>query len=165
MRRQVFATAVSIALLFGAAAPALAAGKGKAKGHVNKPVKTKPAPKAPNANKNKHGVSGGGTITQGTFSAQARMKHQPKGHFNFTGTGLTLRCKAFVAFEVAPTNPATVKFTKCSTITGTEPTEVKTPADDVSVVFTDNGAVDSISFDFGGTTYAGTLSDGNIKIR
>ncbi len=164
MRRQLFAAGVAVALMLGAASPAMAkANHGKAKGHVNKPAKTTPAPKGPKAN-NKSGVSGGGAIAAGTFSAQARMKHQTKGHFNFDSTGLTLHCKAFVAFQQAPTSPATVEFTKCSTITGAEPNEVKTPAANVSVTFTD-GAADAISFDFGGTTYAGTLTDGNIKIR
>ena len=173
MRRQVFAAGVAVALLLGAASPAMAKpNNGKAKGHVHKPAKTPPAPKGPKAN-NKSGVSGGGEFTAGSFSAQARAKHAPKGHFNYTAKdgSLTLRCRGFVPFATAPAKAGTtVEFTNCATITGAEPNETRTSVANVSVTFVDNGqpsqtVKDRVTFDFGGTTYGGDLTGGNIKIR
>lgn len=96
MRRQLFATAVSVALLLGATSPALAKpGKGVAKGH-DKPAKTKPV-KEPKAPKTKAGrVNGGGISFNGVeFSVQARAGQPAKGHFNYTSADGTVkvRCK------------------------------------------------------------------------
>jgi hypothetical protein len=176
MRRQLFAAGVAIALMVGAASPAIAKpNNGKAKGHVHKPAKTPHAPKGPKAN-NKSGVSGGGAVALGTLSAQARMKHQPKGHFNYTSNDGTfkLRCRGFVPFAVAPTKPTTsVDFTNCETTTGTEPNQVRTSIGTVSVAFTDNGQPsaapaalkDRVTFTIGAVEYGGDLTGGNIKIR
>jgi len=113
-------------------------------------------------------------VALGTFSAQARMKHQPKGHFNYTSNAgdFKLRCKGFVPFATAPTKPVTsVDFTNCETTTGAEPTQVRQKLDTpVTVVFTDNGqpsavAKDNVSFTVSSGSYGGDLTGGNIKIR
>jgi hypothetical protein len=171
-----FAAGAAVALLLGGASPAMAKpDNGKAKGHVNKPAKTTPVKKGPKAN-HKSGVSGGGAVELGTLSAQARMKHQPKGHFNYTSNNgsFKLRCRGFMPFEVAPSKPTTtVLFTNCATTTGAEPNQVRQNIDPVSVVFTDNGQPsevpgapkDSVTFTVSGVDYGGPLTDGNIKIR
>ena len=168
--------------MLGAASPVMAKpNNGKAKGHVHKPVKTNPAPKGPKAPKppkanNKSGVSGGGAVALGTFSAQARMKHQPKGHFNYTQNdgSFKLRCRGFTPFVAAPTKPtASVEFTNCETTTGAEPNRVRTNVGKVTVTFTDNGQPsenpaapkDKVTFTVGTTNYGGDLTGGNIKIR
>lgn len=179
MRRQVFAAGVAVALMLGAAAPAMAkANNGQAKGHVHKPAKTPPAPKGPKGPKanNKSGVSGGGEFTAGSFSAQARAKHQPKGHFNYTAKdgSFKLRCRGFVPFASAPAKPTTsVDFTNCESTTGAEPNQVRANVGTVKVTFTDNGQPsanpatpkDNVTFTIGTTTYGGDLTGGNIKIR
>ena len=176
MRRQVFAAGVAVALMLGAASPVMAkANNGKAKGHVHKPVKTPPAPKGPKAN-HKSGVSGGGEFATGSFSAQVRAKHAPKGHFNYTAKdgSFKLRCRGFTPFATAPAKPTTsVDFTNCVTTTGVEPNQVRTTVGKVTVVFTDNGQPsanpaapkDNVTFTVGTTTYGGDLTGGNIKIR
>ena len=177
MRRQLFAAGVAVALMLGAGAPALATpGHGKAKGHD--PAKTKPAPKGPKAHKpkvkphDKSGVSGGGETANGSFSAQARSKHAPKGHFNYTAKdgSLTLRCRGFSFVTNPPVKAGTeVEFKNCVTVTGAEPTQVRQAVPNVKVTFVDNGqpsatVKDSVTFDFGGPR-GGALTGGNIKIR
>ena len=183
MRRQLFAAGVAFALMLGATAPAMAKpNNGKAKGHVHKPVVREEGGnnlyvhKVPGRIKYPNGVSGGGEFATGSFSAQARMKHQPKGHFNYTANdgSFKLRCRGFVPFETAPTKPtASVDFTNCETTTGAEPNQVRTNVGTVTVVFTDNGQPsetraapkDNVTFTVVGTTYGGDLTGGNIKIR
>ena len=155
-------------------------GTGQAKGHVNKPAKPKPekTKPVPKPKKSKAGVSGGGAVAGGEFSAQARQRAVPKGkgHFNYTATdgSFKLRCKGVQSYTRDSEVPAvaTVVFKDCTTTTGTEPTQVREKVAPVSVTFTDRGqpseapgAVwDSVSFTIG-ATYGGDLTSGNIKIR
>jgi hypothetical protein len=126
-RNQLLAAGVSVALLLGAATPALAKpNKGKALGHQNntpadsrpakgpKPPQPKPKPpKKTPAAKSKLGVSGGGSVGTGEFSIQARNSRLSKGHFNYTAPGLKVRCRGFesgdVTFSPLPA-PTTANF-------------------------------------------------------
>src|SRR5690349_16006073 len=94
-RHRLFAAALSAALLFGAASPALAKPKDKA-------PKEKPArdPKPP---KTRSGVNGGGVTADGArFSVQVRAASPRKGHFNYTSADGTwkVRCqKGFTSYS------------------------------------------------------------------
>ncbi len=164
---RLFAAGLAAALILGAAAPAMAAGKSK--GKANKAAKTKKAPPATKGKKS--GVSGGGSVAGGEFSIQARPKSKAKGHFNYTSTDGTfkIRCKAFDSFAPDLTaKKATVPFTNC-TITG-QPT-VKTltvnvvdrgnPPDPTAQPSATPAPRDWIGFD----NVAGDLVSGNIKVR
>jgi hypothetical protein len=113
-RHHKFAVGISVALLLGAASPALAApGNGHAYGKdpATKPAKpAKPAKpqkpdtphpaKGPKA-KQAH-LNGGGTVgttadggIAGGFSVQVRKDKLRQGHFNFDATGVQVRCRDF----------------------------------------------------------------------
>jgi hypothetical protein len=106
VRRQLFATAVSAALLLGVATPALAKpGNGLAKGH-HKVAKPKPpkAPKAPKAGR----INGGGVSANGVeFSIEAREGQPRKGHFNYTSAdgSVKIRCKGVTFTRIAYVQP------------------------------------------------------------
>jgi len=192
-RYQVFAAGVSVALLLGAATPALAAGKGKAnapgqtKTKPNKPADhpNPPANKPPKPSKNKAGgVSGGGSIGAAEVSIQARTYRLAKGHFNYTvadnpATPLVdetykLRCRDFSAVGVfamtAPT--ATLTGAKCSLTTVVNGVPTTQPVT-INATFTDNGQPNSATKDAAffylttdlATKIGGDLTGGNIKVR
>ena len=171
MRRQLFASAVSVALLLGAASPALAKpGKGQANGH-DKPAKTKPA-KDPKPPKTKDGrVNGGGiTVTGAEFSVQAREGQPSKGHFNYTTASVKVRCKG-VTFsrivQVPPVAAVEVTDTNCLLGSGKRATPVE-----LNASFFDNGASGDRAIirvtRRDGTEVVnedGTIKEGNIHVR
>jgi hypothetical protein len=171
MRRQLFAAGVAVALMISAGAPALATpGHGKAKGHVNKPAKTKPAPKGPKAKQAR--LNGGGVTTEdgASFSVQVRADRPRKGHFNYTTAdgALKVRCHGVdlhPVFTFEPAPPTATITATCREITAGK----ARPAIDVSVKFTDNGATDSAEFTFtrsGQTPITDNgVKSGNVKIR
>lgn len=164
---RLFAAGLAAALILGAAAPAMAAGKAK---------------KAPPATKGrKSGVSGGGSVAAGDFSIQARPKSKAKGHFNYTSTDGTfkVRCKAFDTFAPNLTaKTAAVPFKNC-TITGHPAVKTLTvnvvdrgnPPDPTAPPSATPVARDWIGFDITNpataavTSYSGDLVGGNIKVR
>ena len=165
MRRQLFAAGVSVALLFGAASPALAGpGKGHANGH-HKPAK--PNPKA------KTGRITGGGVTGGRgagFSIEARAGQPAKGHFNYTSPDGTLkvRCKS-VDFSrvvnVAPADPEGHITAKCVEMVGSQRKDVS-----VDATFFDRAKGDEANITFtrpdkSTVTDNGVLREGSIKIR
>jgi hypothetical protein len=184
---RLFAVALAGALMLGASAPAMAAGKSKGKTTAPGQTKQKPVKKA---KKTKAGVSGGGVVDLGEFSIQARLRSPDKGHFNYTSSNgaFKVRCKGFTPYDpatVSPTYPRSVSvtFQNCS-ITG------QTGRGPLTVAVTDNGqptetqdgqpaatpvATDAVSFSMPGplaadgtpstTMYGGNLTDGNVKIR
>lgn len=192
-RNRLFAAGLAAALMLGAASSPALAKPGKAKGHAygkskTKPEKEKPAP-AKKAKKTKAGVSGGGTVANGSFSIQARLRSTDKGHFNYTSTNgaFKVRCRGFNAYDtaaVSATYPRTVSVTfKSCAITG------QAARGPLTVTVTDNGkaepkdgqpavapvAPDAVGFSMPGpvatdgsattTPYGGNLVDGNVKIR
>jgi hypothetical protein len=191
-RNQLLAAGVSVALLLGAATPALAKpNKGKALGHQNntpadsrpakgpKPAKPKPKP-AKKAKKTKSGVSGGGVVNGAEFSIQARLRdiRQPststtRGHFNYTDATTKIRCRGFQTFTVptpATGQPVSVTFNNCRV--NDQP--LAAPGQ-VVVTVTDNGqpqplatppVADHIEFSVGTTVSVNSaLTDGNVKVR
>jgi hypothetical protein len=197
-RNQLLAAGVSVALLLGAATPAFAKpNKGKALGHQNntpadsrpakgpKPAKPNPKPKPPKktpaAKGKKSGVSGGGVVTDGTFSIQARNNRPgrlAKGHFNYTSNdeAFKLRCRDFSApgvFSITdPPKTVTLTNAKCSLATVVNLVS-QTRDVTINATFTDNGqpksaVKDVASFtvsDIPDTTFGGSLTGGNIKVR
>jgi hypothetical protein len=162
---RLFAAGLAAALMLGAASPALADGKGKAKGKPNHgSSKVKPAPKPKKPKKNV-GITGGGTVTKGSFSIQAKPGSKAKGHFNFTtpddtttvaDESVRTRCKGFKGY-VAPTDPA--PYTATATFTNCKVNGVT--AADVTVTVTD--APDHITVVSMGVDE--NLIEGNVKIR
>jgi hypothetical protein len=150
-RSQLFAAAVSVALVFGAAAPAMAKpGKANAKGH-EKAAKPAKDPKAPKAPKVKGLRIGGGGISAGgaEFSVQARSDHPKKGqkgHFNYTQAAtdtspvVKIRCKS-VSVALAPAGQA---GDLAATVTGNcqEGSGKATQPVSVTATFYDNPAGD-----------------------
>lgn len=153
-RHQLFAAAVSVALLVGGAAPALATpGKAKAKGHDKPAAAPKPNPAKPAKGLR---VNGGGTTAGGArFSVEVRSDHPKKGqkgHFNYTkeavaATATTaatpvvkIRCKTV---SVAPAAPVQTGD-KAATVTGTcrEGEGKATTPVSVRATFYDNAAGD-----------------------
>ena len=196
--KRLFAAGLTAALMLGAAAAPALAKPDKAKGHAygksntkpEKPAKPATPAKGKKAKKTKAGVSGGGTVANGSFSIQARMRSTDKGHFNYTSTdgAFKVRCRGFEAYDtaaVSATYPRTVAVTfKSCAITGQA---AKGP---LTVTVTDNGQVkddqpavapaapvapDAMSFSRPGapaadgtpttTSYGGNLTEGNVKIR
>jgi hypothetical protein len=166
-----FAAGVSVALLFGAASPALAKSgkaKGHAYGHVNKPAKE---PKAP---KSKARVNGGGITANGVeFSVQARPGKLRQAHFNYTAAdgSIKVRCRSFETYSpvvyVQPGPPAVHVTANC----------VAKAADDtrspmtLDATFVDNGAtLDEANItltrpDGSYITDTGAIREGNINVR
>ena len=177
MRRQLFASAVSVALLLGAASPALAKpGKGQANGH-HKTEKTKPAkdPKGPKAPKTKPGrVNGGGISFAGSeFSVQAREGQPGKGHFNYTSAdGLVkVRCKGVTFTRIvnvmAGPPGAEVTDTTCLLGSGKRATQVE-----LNASFFDHGESGDVAMIRvtrpDGSVVAddsGAIREGNIHVR
>ena len=181
---RLFAAGLAAALMLGAASPALAAGKAKGKPNhgTTKQKPNKPAKKPQKAKKN-GGASGGGSITGGSFSINARTRHLKNAHFNYTSDGETssLRCKNFSAVGVYSITVPTVTLANatCSwtTVVNLVPTTQEVLVD---ATFTDNGqpksaTKDSIGFTvknktdysvlFTVTGADGNLTGGNIKVR
>jgi hypothetical protein len=174
-RYRLFAAGAAVALLLGGASPAMAkVNNPKAKGHVNKPAKTTPPPKA---KKSKAGVSGGGAIGANEFSIQARQVRLAKGHFNFTDPEHTykLRCRGFEPDSLTITaSSAHLVTSKCET---TRADGVRRPAT-LDATFVDNGqpaesevptpGPDTINFTatdaISAVTWTGPVN-GNIKVR
>jgi hypothetical protein len=162
---RLFAAGLAAALMLGAASPALADGKGKAKGKPNHgSSKVKPAPKPKKPKKNV-GITGGGSVTKGSFSIHAKPGSKAKGHFNFTTPDDTTtpadesvgtRCKGFKDY-VAPTDlaphTASATFLNCK-VNGV-------PSADVTVTVTD-GTPDHIVVT---NLFDENLTGGNIKVR
>jgi hypothetical protein len=172
---RLFAAGLAVALMLGAASPALA-GPGKAKGKTNAPGQNKPKPNKPAAKaKKKSGVSGGGVANGAGFSIQARLRYikapstsTNKGHFNYTSTDGTLkiRCRGFGAFTPGA-GTAEVPFKNC-TVSG-QPTVTA-----ITVTVTDRGqpkyeavppVADHIAFVAGTVTVDHDLTGGNVKVR
>lgn len=172
---RLLAAGLAAALMFGAASPALAAGKGKAKGKATAPGQTKQKP-AKKAKKTKSGVSGGGAVGTTEFSVQARLRDikagatsTSKGHFNYTSADGTIkiRCRGFDTFIPAG-GVAEVPFNNC-TVSG-QP-DVK----EITVKVTDNGqpkyealpvVADVIDFTAGTVDVVDApLTGGNLKVR
>lgn len=166
MRRHPLLAAVSVALLLGAASPALADpgnghayGKNHGKGQPNKPAKT-PKDKADR-------VNGGGTTANGAeFSINARQGRARNSHFNYTKPGgLKVRCRNVTLAPVAEATPLTANVTsdKCF-IWGPNGTRTKVS---LTASFVDNGAtgdVANISFT-GQTPDNGAITSGQINVR
>jgi len=173
VRRQLFATAVSVALLFGAASPVLAdPGKGLAKGH-DKVAKPKPA-KDPKPPKTKAGrVNGGGVSFNGVeFSVQAREGAPRKGHFNYTSADGTMkvRCKGVTFTRIAYIQPgapgAEVTDADCREGSGKAATPITLDAS-----FFDHGETgDQVMIrltrpDGSVVEDSGVIRDGNVHVR
>jgi hypothetical protein len=165
--------------MLGAATPALAKpgnGKGHAYGHsTTKPAKPEPkAPKSPKAKKTKSGVSGGGAVSGGEFSVQARLRSLDKGHFNYTSTDGLFKVRCHDGFQTftpvigQTERSASVTFNNCR-VTG------QAQAMQITVAVIDRGqpsvtppVADEMSFTVPTvppTTYGGVLTDGNVKVR
>ena len=121
-RHRMLVAGVSVALLFGAASPALAkpGHKGHAYGHKNKPVKAAKPAKEPKAPKSKARVNGGGITANGVkFSVQARPGKLRQAHFNYTAAdgSITIRCKSFETYSpvvyIQPGPPAAHVTANC----------------------------------------------------
>ena len=177
---RLFAAGLAVALMLGAASPALADGKGKAKGkpnHGSSKPKPKPDKPAKKVKKTKAGVSGGGAVGTAEFSIQARLRDikaetttTGKGHFNYTSADGTIkiRCRGFDNF--APDyvlHTAAVPFKNC-TVAG-QPTVTT-----ITVTVTDRGqpkyeavpaVADHIAFVAGTLTVDSDLTGGNVKVR
>ncbi|MEW6474022.1 MAG: hypothetical protein AB1679_17360 [Actinomycetota bacterium] len=160
-RHQLFAAAVSAALLFGAASPAMAKpGKGQAKGH-SKPAKVKAGR-----------INGGGVSFGGAeFSVQARARQPRKGHFHYTRTdgSLKVRCKGVEFTPIAyiqPGPPGAVVTDSCVEMVGSRRTPIS-----VEATFFDHGRtgdVANITFTRpDGTTVTdnGVIREGNVHVR
>lgn len=179
-RHQLFAAGVSVALIFGAASPALAlSGKGLAgKGpKADKPAKeakpAKPA-KEPKQPKVKPGRVNGGGVTTGLaeFSVQARDDRLAKGHFNYTSADgkLKVRCRGFDSYSpivyIQPGPPAVHLTAQC---VAKGPARARTPIS-LDATFVDNGVTgDEANITFtrpDGTTVSdhGVIS-GSIHVR
>jgi hypothetical protein len=159
-RHQVFASGVSVALLLGAASPALA-----------KPTKDPKPPKAPSGR-----VTGGG-VTQGggLFSVEARQDKLSKGHFNYQSADgkLNVRCNGFDSYSpivyIQPGPPAAHLTASC---VAKAPHHSRTPVS-LDATFVDNGPSgkkDEANLSFtrqGGPTVSdsGAIRAGNISVR
>lgn len=184
-RHQLFAAGVSVALLLGAATPALAkSDKGKALGHEKhpaasrpakgpKPAKQKPAKKTPATKGKKSGVSGGGVVTDGTFSIQARKS---RGHFNYTSTNGSFKVRCREGFEPftpvlgATERTAKVTFKACQVTGQPGPVPITVDVTDRGQPSVTPAVADWIGFSVTNaaavtTAYGGNLTDGNIKVR
>ena len=174
MRRQLFASVVSVALLLGAASPALAKpGKGQANGH-DKAEKTKPV-KDPKPAKTKAGrVNGGGISFNGfEFSVQAREGQPTKGHFNYTSAdgSVKVRCKGVTFTRIANVPPGApgveVTDTNCVEGSGKRARPVE-----LNASFYDHGQTGDVAIIRvtrpDGTVVAddsGVIREGNIHVR
>ena len=174
---RLFAAGLAAALMLGgAASPALAKpGNGKGYGKDNAPGHTEPKPNPPKGPKPKKindiGVSGGGKVSTGDFSIQARTKHYTKGHFNFDGTdGSSVRCRGFSDVLKSVPGTVTVTSTNCDASAAGQPARHGLT---VAVTVTDNGqpksaVADVVTFtisDVPGVTFGGPLTGGNVKVR
>jgi hypothetical protein len=145
-RHRLFAAGIAVALVLGAATPALAKpGKGHAHGHRNKPVKAakpaKPA-KEPKAPKSTARVNGGGVSFNGVeFSVQAKAGKLRRAHFNYTSAdgAIKIRCKSFETMSpvvyIQPGPPAMHVTADC---VAKGPANAATPVD-LDATFVDNG--------------------------
>jgi hypothetical protein len=154
VRRQLFAAGVSVALLIGAGAPALATpGKGK--------------PHGPKARVNGGGITAGGA----SFSVEARAGQKSGGHFNYTSKTLKVRCKDLTFNTITYVAPGTPG----AHIEGTCVEKVKNGRSPITVTadFFDHGAtgdVANITFTRPGTPPTevkdeGPIKSGNIRVR
>jgi hypothetical protein len=125
-RRQLFAAGLSVALLLGAASPALA-----------KPAKDPKPPKAPSGRVTGGGATNGG----GLFAVEARQDKPANGHFNYESADGTLkvRCDGFKSYSrivyFAPGPPAVHLTADC---VAKGPRRQRTPIA-LDATFVDNG--------------------------
>lgn len=163
MRRQVFTAGLSVALVLGAAAPALA-----------KPGHGPKDPKPPKTHPGR--VDGGGTTQGGGhFSVEAKQDRLAKGHFNYESADGTLkvRCDGFDSYSprvyVAPGPPAVDVTAHC---VAKAPHHSRTPIT-LAATFVDNRdfhKADEVDITFtkgDGSTVSdsGALRDGNVVVR
>ena len=185
-KNRLFAAGLAAALLLGVATPAMAKqpNKGKALGHsASKPGKgpkagPHPGKKAPPETKGKkHGVSGGGSVNDGEFSIQARLKSKAKGHFNYTSATTKVRCRGFDTFTVpASGQPVAVTFKNCKVngqalaAPGTIAVTVVDRGDPKAATTATPAVADWLGFSLTNaaavaTAFEGNLTEGNIKVR
>jgi hypothetical protein len=134
-RHQLFAAGISVALVFGAASPALA--KPGAGPKADKPAKEAKPPKVKPG-----GVNGGGrTAERGHFSVEVRDDRLAKGHFNYTSRDgkLNVRCRGFDSYSpivyIQPGPPAAHVTAQC---VAKAPKQARTPIS-LDATFVDNG--------------------------
>jgi hypothetical protein len=179
---------MSVALLLGAASPALAApGKGHAYGHAPATKPAKPAkPAHPDKGpKTKQGhLSGGGTSANGVgFSVQAKWDKLKQAHFNYgtddetsdttvaaaapATTPVTVRCRPFTSFVRADN-----KVDVAATCVASGPGYTKVPAT-LAATFVDNGKAGDVanitvtrsSDQSTLVSDSGVIKSGNIKVH
>jgi len=182
-RHHKFAVGISVALLLGAAAPALAAPNGHANGHATdhapatKPAKPEKPQHPAKGPKTKPGhLNGGGTSANGVgFSVQAKSDKLKQAHFNYGGddetssttaaaapatTPVQVRCRPFNTFDRAG-NTVTVT----ATCVASGPGYTKVPAT-LSASFMDNGnAGDMANITVTRTSDQSTLEIGRASCR
>jgi hypothetical protein len=158
MRRHLVA-AVCLALLVGAASPALAKPvHPDHPAHPAKPAKGRPARGIR--------VNGGGVTAAGVdFSVQAG-NGKSKGHFNYTkadGT-LTVNCQGVSIDPASAAGTAHVTSTNCVTVASDG---TRTPITPFDATFFDNGKgqADAANITVGSVTDNGTLQSGSIHVR
>ena len=177
-RHRMFAAGVSVALLFGAASPALAKpghkGHAYAYGHKNKPVKAAKPAKEAKAPKSKARVNGGGITANGVeFSVQGRPGKMRQAHFNYTAVdgSINVRCRSFETYSpvvyVAPGPPAVHVTANCVSKAADGTRSPMT----LDATFVDNGAtLDEANItltrpDSTVITDTGAIREGNINVR
>ena len=174
-RHRMFAAGVSVALLFGAASPALAKpGTGHAHGHRNKPVKAAKPAKEPKAPRSKAKINGGGITANGVeFSVQGRPDKLRRAHFNYTAAdgSIKVRCRSFESLSpvvyIQPGPPAMHVTATCEERAADN---TRRPIS-LDATFVDNGEtgdeanVTLTRPDGTVVTDTGVIRDGNIKVR
>ena len=160
LRHQLFAAGVSVALLLGAASPAMA-----------KPARDPKPPKA-----RAGGVTGGGVTHGGAwFSVDVRQDRLAKGHFDYQSADgqLRVRCDGFDSYSpivyIQPGPPAAHVMAHC---VAKSPHHGRTPVS-LDATFVDNASSPkkddaNLTFtrqDGSSASDTGAIRSGNIVVR